>query len=58
MDATPKRVRCANCGIQIKWAAVEKAGKTFCWEGCADGDPVPIRLPQDDEMEEDVYIQS
>ena len=55
MEATPKRVKCANCGIEIKWAAIEKEGKKFCWEGCAEGDPVPIRLQFEEDGEEDVY---
>ncbi|MCL5960144.1 MAG: hypothetical protein M1358_12680 [Chloroflexi bacterium] len=58
MDVTPKRVRCANCGIEIKWAAIEKEGRKYCWEGCADGDPVPIRLPVEEDVEEESFVNS
>ncbi len=48
-----KKIRCANCGIEIKWVVVEKEGRSYCWEGCAAGEPVPIRLHLDEESEEE-----
>jgi len=36
---------CAHCGIEIKWEPVRMNGKVYCWQGCADGEPVPKLNP-------------
>jgi hypothetical protein len=48
-----REIRCANCGIVIRWQATIVDGETYCCFGCAQGGPCECdydSLPPVDEL--------